>query len=288
MGVSGGEKMAQSKYRIFEVSARAVMSYAARENGQWHFALDRSATEKCKSFFALHEQDGNALFFQIMCVLQGDDFSEPTDDHLIDGLADVIFYMDFPGIFDRSSTLPRQQIRKEKARDMFRPEGVCLDFGSGMQRYLAFERSNSMSRQSKLSFLREDVYCQVRRRIQMDMTVGNCQLSKLYAYNGLILSSGVRLDGIGIDKPHRVIVVDNPVVTARDVPVITVEDDGTQNSTRKYIGWSGGRMSQSPALTGRASFPSSMPKSSTGHSVAPLSTPPSRSVCPMSREWCIR
>ena len=65
-------------------------------------------------------------------------------------------------------------------------------------------------------------------------------------------------------------------------------DDGTQNSTRKYIGWSGGRMSQSPALTGRASFPSSMPKSSTGHSAAPLSTPPSRSVCPMSREWCIR
>ena len=98
--------MAQSKYRIFEVSARAVMSYAARENGQWHFALDRSSTEKCKSFFALHEQDGNALFFQIMCVLQGDDFSEPTDDHLIDGLSDIIFYMDFSGIFDRSTGGP--------------------------------------------------------------------------------------------------------------------------------------------------------------------------------------
>ena len=38
--------MDQSKYRIFELSARAVMSYAAQENGQWHFALDRAATEK--------------------------------------------------------------------------------------------------------------------------------------------------------------------------------------------------------------------------------------------------
>ena len=95
----------------------------------------------------------------------------------------MIFYMDFSGIFDRNSTLPRQQIRQEKARDMFRPEGVCLDLGSGMHRYLAFERSGSMSRQSKLSFLREDVYDQVRRRIQMDMTIGDCQLSKLYAYN---------------------------------------------------------------------------------------------------------
>ena len=226
--------MGQSKYRIFELSARAVMSYAAQENGQWHFALDRAATEKCKRVSALHEQDGNALFFQIMCVVQGDDFSEPTDDRPIEGLSDVIFYMDFSGIFDRSSTLPRQQIRQEKARDMFRPEGVCLDLGSGMHRYLAFERSGSMSRQSKLSFLREDVYDQVRRRIQMDMTIGDCQLSKLYAYNGLMLSSGTRLDRIGIDKPHRVIVVDNPVVMTRGVPVVTVEDDGTQNSTRKY------------------------------------------------------
>ena len=83
--------MAQSKYRVFELSARAVMSYATLANGQWHFALDRAATEKCKRFSALHEQDGNALFFQIMCVLQGDDFSEPTDDRLIDGLSDVIF-----------------------------------------------------------------------------------------------------------------------------------------------------------------------------------------------------
>ena len=92
-------------------SAAAVsythLSYAAQENGQWYFALDRAATEKCKRFSALHEQDGNALFFQIMCVLKGDDFSEPTDDQLIDGLSDVIFYMDFSGIFDRSSTLPR-------------------------------------------------------------------------------------------------------------------------------------------------------------------------------------
>ena len=58
--------MPQNKYRIYELSARSVMSYATQESGQWHFALDRAATEKCRSFSALHEQDGNALFFQIM------------------------------------------------------------------------------------------------------------------------------------------------------------------------------------------------------------------------------
>ena len=55
--------MAQSRYRIYELSARAVMSYAIQESGQWRFALDRRAAEKCRSFSALHEQDGNALFF---------------------------------------------------------------------------------------------------------------------------------------------------------------------------------------------------------------------------------
>lgn len=226
--------MSQSKYRIYELSARAVMSYAAQENGRWLFALDHAATEKCKSFSALHEQDSNALFFQIMCVLRGDGFSEPRDDRLITDLSDVIFYMDFSGIFDRSGARARQRLRQEKSRDMFRPEGVCLDLGSGQHRYLAFERSGNMSRQSKLSFLRADVYDQVRRRVQMDMTIGDCQLSKLYAYNGLMLSSGVRVDGIQIDRPHRVVVIDNPTREVHNVPVITVEDDGTQNSTRKY------------------------------------------------------
>lgn len=129
--------MSQSKYHISELSARAVMGYATQENGEWHFILDRAATEKYKRFSALHKQDGNALFFQIMFVLQGDDFSEPTDDRLIDSLSDVIFHMDFSGIFDHSSTLPHQQIRQEKARNMFRPKGVCLDLSVGPRRYLA-------------------------------------------------------------------------------------------------------------------------------------------------------
>ena len=42
--------MPQNKYRVFELSARAVMSYATQKNGQWNFALDRTATEKCKCF----------------------------------------------------------------------------------------------------------------------------------------------------------------------------------------------------------------------------------------------
>ena len=222
------------KYRIYELSARAVISYGRQQEGTYAFHLSAAETEKCKSLSAPHEQDDNALFYQIMCVLHGDAFTGRPGGQLVTDLSDIIFYMDFSGIFDRSGARKKYRIRQEKAKALFRPEGVSLDFGSGPHRYLAFERSGSMSRQARLSFIREDFYDAVRRRIMMDMTIGDCQLSKLYAYNGLMLSSGIRIDGIGIDRPHRVVVIDNPTRTERNVSVITVEDDGTQSSTRKY------------------------------------------------------
>ena len=60
-----------TKYRIYELSARAVMSYAVAEGEQYMFHLSQTATEKCKIKVASHEQDSNALFFQIMCELFG-------------------------------------------------------------------------------------------------------------------------------------------------------------------------------------------------------------------------
>ncbi len=69
--------------------------------------------------FRASEQDDNALFYQIMCVLHGDAFTGRPGGQLVTDLSDIIFYMDFSGIFDRSGA----------------------DFGSGPHRYLAFERS---------------------------------------------------------------------------------------------------------------------------------------------------
>jgi hypothetical protein len=226
--------VAQCRYQTFQLSARAVMSYATEKDGTYTFNLSASATEKCRSRTATHEQDSNALFFQTMCVLRDDGYAESTDGKLIPDLSDAIFYMDFAGVFDRSATNKKQRIRQEKTRAMFRPEGVGLDFGSGPHRYVAFERSGSMSRQARLSFIRADLYDAVRQRIMLGMDIDRCQLSKLYAYNGLMLSSGTRIDGVDIDRPHRVVVVDNRTRTEHLVPVITVEDDGTKNTTRKY------------------------------------------------------
>ena len=144
-------------YQIYELSARAVMSYAAEQDGVYTFALNRSATEHCKVPGAKHEQDSCAMFHQLMYQLHGKGWRERGEEK-VTALSDVLFYMDFAGIFDRRGTGRTQQARREKARDMFRPEGITLDFGSGPHRYVAFERSASMSRQSRLSFIRADLY----------------------------------------------------------------------------------------------------------------------------------
>lgn len=222
------------KYKIYELSARALISHAEEQGGVYRVQLDRAATEKCFVSGAAHEQEDNALFYQIMCALHGDGFEAPNGDRLVSNLSDVIFYMNFEHIFDRNGQQKKYGLRQQKAKDLFRPEGIVLDFGSGAQRYLAFERSASMSRHAQLSFLRADLYEAVRRRIMMDIHIGECQLSKLYAYNGLMLSGGVRVDGIGIEKPGRVIVIDNEKCIVPQVEIVTVADDGTQCSTRKY------------------------------------------------------
>lgn len=219
-------------YKIHRLSAQAVLGYAKAEEGErYSFHLSETMTSRC-ILPGTDVQEANALFYQIMRVLHSRRFPERSDERIYTELADAIFYMDFSGIFDGGQSRKNLD-RQKKAESMFRPEGITLDFGTGPYSYLAFERSGSMSRQARLSFIRADLHDEVRRRIMLDMKVSNCQLSKLYAYNGLMLSSGTRIAGSEIEKPGRVIVVENPVF-ANWAKVITVEGGEIQNGTKNY------------------------------------------------------
>lgn len=222
------------KYKIPELSARAMMRYAElKSDGVFEFRLNEDRTNKCISFSAPQVQDDSALFFQTTCVLHGDDFKMPVGEIVTD-LSDIIIYINFSGIFDRVSTQKKYADRRLQAESMFRPEGVKLDFGKGSYRYIAFERSASMSRNSRLSFIREDFYEPVKNRIMLGMQIGMCQLSKLYAYNGLMLTSGFRISDMSIWNDKHIVVVDNPISKVVNANIITVEDDGSDNPMRKY------------------------------------------------------
>lgn len=220
------------RYRIYLLSAKTILSYAKEEGGAVTIALNRDATRRCV-VSDRQEQEENALFFQIQCALHGDGFTPTEEPGVVEDLSAVLCYVDFSGIFDRNGASPRVARLQALAEALFRPEGVTLDLGDGPRQYAAFERSNSMSRMGRLSFIRADLWETVRRRIMLDLELGQCQLSKLYAYNGLMLSSGTRVEGIDIDRPHRVIVVDNNDLRS-SARVITVEDVGGTDSVRSY------------------------------------------------------
>jgi len=225
----------QVKYIIRELSALAILRNAKEtDDGSYNFILNEDATKKCISHSAPQTQDDCALFFQTMCVLHGDDFKLPLGVETIPDLADILFYVDFSGIFDRKAVQKKYIDRQKQAEAMFRPEGITLDFGKGAYRYVAFERSGSMSRNSRLSFIREDFYEPVRKRIMLNMNIGLCQLSKLYAYNGLMLTSGFRFEDTDIWDDKRIVVVDNPITPVYEANIITVKDDGSDNAERKY------------------------------------------------------
>ena len=222
----------KTQYRIYELSALALMRNAkADEKGIYRYYLREEATKKCISRYAPETQDDCALFYQIMDVLHNGRFQAAD---VMDDLKDILVYIDFTNVFDRKGGYRRYTERIEKAKAIFRPEGISLDLGSGNYRYIAFERSASMSRQSRLSFIREDFYEPVRERITLGMKIGDCQLSKFYAYNGLIMTDGFRVNDTTIWDDKKIVVIDNPTSTVHNAHYITVKDDGSDSPMRRY------------------------------------------------------
>lgn len=227
--------MTRIRYLIRRLSAQAMLSYAKpTDQGTYSFALTPAQTKSIIMGDGDTWQEDNAIFFQAMCILRGEKYRQPTSDTLISDLADVILYLDFKGIFDRDADNPKAALMQKKTEAMFSPEGITLNFGHGSMRYLAFERSGSMSRSAVLSFVRADIYEELSRRMTVGMTLGVCQLSKLYAYNGLLFSSGTRIETDMLWDKDAIVVIDNPTAVYPDVDVITVEDRTGIGDVRNY------------------------------------------------------
>ena len=217
------------KYLIPEISALDIISSAKEKDDGYSFYFD--ATELSKEYMVKETlQDDCPIFYQAMCILEGEDFSLSV---ICETLREVFVYIDFSGIFDRKPIGKVSEWQK-KAEYMFMPEGIVLNLGKEDIRFIAFERSASMSRENRLSFVRADIYEALKERMMLGMSIGRCQLSKLYAYNALLFTSGRRIESEALLSDKRIIVIDNPESTVPDVDIITVTDDGTDNPMRKY------------------------------------------------------
>ncbi|MBO4870121.1 MAG: hypothetical protein J5585_10465 [Clostridia bacterium] len=221
--------MALQKYVIRQISALSIIASAVGEYGAWRFSFD--ATDPSKEFLVEEtKQDDCAIYHQAMCVLYGENYQAESD---CEKLKDALIYIDFSGTFDeRGYSRPVYAINK--AECMLGRDGTILNLGRGYAKYLAFERSANMSRNSVLSFVREDLYEPLRERMMLGMKIGKCQLAKLYAYNALMYTSGRRVNDPHLLSEKKIIVIDNPKSTVKNANIVTVEDDGSDDPVRKY------------------------------------------------------
>lgn len=226
--------MRLQQYYIYQISARTLLSEAAKTEEGYRFFFDMEAPSNSLAITKTLQNDCG-MFRQLYQAIHGtaphDSIMESND------LLEALIYIDFSGVFDRSPVGWAKELQ-ERAEWLFRPEGMVIDFGKDRFRFVAFERSASMSRENKLSFIREDLFTPMWERITLGMEIRQCQLSKLYAYNGLLFSDGKRINegsyhGFQMDAAH-IIVVDNPRSIVKNVSIVTVEDDGSGLPVRRY------------------------------------------------------
>ena len=225
--------MLLKRYSIYQFSARTLLSEATKTEDGFKFHFDIEAASNSHAITKTMQIDCG-MYRQLYLVLYGKEPGNSFDES--DALLQAIIYLDFTGVFDRNPVGWVKELQR-RAEWMFRPEGIQIDFGKETFRFVAFERSASMSRENKLSFIREDLFAPMWERITLGMEIRQCQLSKLYAYNGLLFSDGRRIEagdykGFRMDAAH-IIVVDNPRSMVKDVSIVTVQDDGTDRSVRR-------------------------------------------------------
>ena len=217
------------RYTIPEISAISLLSAAVEKDGVVEITYDADTPSRAH-LVKWTQQDDCPMFYQAVHLLRDD---LRWDHGKEDALSEVFVYIDFSGVFDRKPVGKVAELQR-KAEWMFRPEGIQLCLKGHLYTYVAFERSASMSRNSKLCFVRTDLYEKLKERMMLGMTIGQCQLSKLYAYNGLLFTGGRRIDSERLLNDRRIIVIDNPRSIVPKVKTITVEDDGSNAAVRTY------------------------------------------------------
>lgn len=219
------------KYFIPLISAHSLINASSERNVKTVFRLDM-IEQGNSSAFTMTEQDDCAFFFKAEEMLRRIGRKTGRDSF---ELSRLIVYVDFSGIFDRSSSNVKTAQKQAKAEAMFSPDGILLDVGYGDERYISFERSASMSRDCRLSFVNAAYYAELHEWMTLGMTIGKCQLSKLYAYNGLIFTSGDRIaDSEDYFDSNSIVIVDNPKTVIQNARIVTVKDDGSSESVRRY------------------------------------------------------
>jgi len=239
----------REKYNIVTLSAsRLIQKYSRKSNPVTGAAcicyeLDfadmraRRAVTKSTDLF-----DDTALFYQIREVLRSADIRTRKGE---DALVETLFFVDFEQLFGRmqvsearvlTDTYKEEEldavtgkINEEYLIKTLIEDGFSVRYTDGsVIEYVAFDKSNSMSRNSKMSFVDRRIAEPVSRRLNLDICFDamHMTLSKYYAYRGLYLTTADRVVCEELELNAETVVVINDVAQViRGQSIVTAEQE---------------------------------------------------------------
>ena len=175
---------------------------------KFEYDLSDKSSIRRELISSIDRYDDNALFYQIRQVV-GD--TAATEEN---ALQQVILFIDFEEVFKTQKDFKTKEytsLKKEdfNANPVYRLKwifdkdngGITLTFdGKNFKTFVPFDKSASMSRDCKISFIDKDIKEKVDNRLLLDLDFSKIKVvaSKYYAYRGLYLSSGYRIEQAGI------------------------------------------------------------------------------------------
>ena len=197
-------------FRIFTLNAAKIVRRnidAPVKGADGNFRLTFRLNLAAEDNDVVQSQDDyadNALFWQILQVL-------PHPQQSGDALKYALVFVDFANVFsnslstaDRKTTPSKQDLLADtsaRVNELF-THGLELSFeGTPPKHFVAFDKSSSMARKCVISFLDAELKEILDKRLMLAMDLAGVPvvLSKYYAYRGLYLSTGLRINSFGED-----------------------------------------------------------------------------------------
>lgn len=172
---------------------------------KFEYDLSDESTIRREIISSVDRYDDNALFYQIRQVVGKTDVEEENS------LKQAVIFVDFKKVFenhqDFKTSKDYRSLKKEdfNANPVYRLKwifdkdngGITLTFdGKIFKTFLPFDKSPSMSRACKISFIDKDFKSKIDARLLLGIDFSKISVvpSKYYAYRGLYLSSGYRVE----------------------------------------------------------------------------------------------
>lgn len=201
---------------IITIKATKLFTYYYKEKGAEKKPLYLDTRNKYKFGQVIKQTDTMDECPLLYQLVNSDTFKESKTDteNTRNWLHDKLFIMDFDGVFVRNlsandSVNAKRCYNLARAKDIVE-NGIDVQFSKEKKvHFVTFDKSGNMSRQSRITFINEDYYDELNRRLNLDMDFSkiNVILSKFYAYRGLYLSSSSRVNHKKIEITPETLVI---------------------------------------------------------------------------------